>query len=64
MVKSKTKLTNEIVKFKSSDKEHHQKPDNEDLANCCTPVFSNFRKCKLWKDIIVKKFTCSQITIL
>ena len=35
----KAKIPNEIIKFKSSDKEHHQKPDLDDLANCCSPVF-------------------------
>ena len=59
MVKQNQKLPNEIVKFKSSDKEHHQKPDYEDLANCCTPVFCvisgnvNCGKTSLLKNLLV-----------
>ena len=61
MVKQKQKLPNEIVKFKSSDKEHHQKSDYEDLANCCTPVFCvisgnvNCGKTSLLKNLLVHK---------
>ena len=61
MVKQNQKLPNEIVKFKSSDKEHHQKPDYEDLANCCTPVFCvisgnvNCGKTSLLKNLLVHK---------
>ena len=33
------KLPKKIIQFKSSDKDHHQQPDMNDLANCCSPVF-------------------------
>ena len=33
------KLPNKLLQFKSSDKEWHQQPDMQDLANCCSPVF-------------------------
>ena len=35
----KSELPKKLLHFKSSDKENHQLPDYEDLANCCTPVF-------------------------
>ena len=60
MVKTK-KLHNETIQFKSSDKEHHQKPDMTDLANCCSPVFSiiagnvNCGKTSLLKNLLVHK---------
>jgi len=61
MVRLKQKLPNEIIRFKSSDKEHHQKPDCEDLANCCSPVFCiiagnvNCGKTSLLKNLLVHK---------
>ena len=57
----KSKLPNEIIKFKSSDKDHHQKPDYEDLANCCSPTFSviagntNCGKTSLLKNLLIHK---------
>ena len=32
-------LPNTMIRFKSSDKEHHQEPDYKDLG-CCSPVFA------------------------
>lgn len=60
MVKQ-NKLPNKIIQFKSSDKEHHQKPDLDDLANCCSPVFCiiagnvNCGKTSLLKNLLVHK---------
>ena len=60
MVKNK-KLPNEIIRFKSSDKEWHQQPDMNDLANCCSPVFGiitgnvNCGKSSLVKNILCHK---------
>ena len=59
MVKQ-NKLPNKIIQFKSSDKEHH-KPDLDDLANCCSPVFCiiagnvNCGKTWLLKNLLVHK---------
>ena len=36
----KTELPQELIFFKSSDKDHHQQPDYTDLCNCCSPVFA------------------------
>ena len=60
MVKQE-KLPKELIRFKSSDKEHHQKPDLDDLANCCSPVFCviagnvNCGKTSLLKNLLVHK---------
>ena len=35
----KENLPNKLLFFKSSDKDHHQRPDMNDLGNCCSPVF-------------------------
>ena len=57
----KIKLPNKIIKFQSSDKEHHQTPDMNDLANCCSPVFCviagnvNCGKTSLLKNLLVNK---------
>ena len=53
-----SKLPKKIIHFKSSDKDHHQAPDMNDLANCCSPVFCviagnvNCGKTSLLKKII------------
>jgi ABC-type cobalamin/Fe3+-siderophores transport system ATPase subunit len=58
---SKNKLPNQLIKFKSSDKNWHQEPDYEDLANCCSPVFCiitgnvNCGKSSLLKNLLVHK---------
>ena len=60
MTKNK-KLPNEIIRFKSSDKDHHQTPDYEDLANCCSPCFCiiagnvNCGKTSLLKNLLIHK---------
>lgn len=57
----KNKIPNQIIHFKSSDKDHHQEPDMNDLANCCTPVFcaiagnTNCGKTSLLKNLLVHK---------
>jgi len=57
----KTKLPNEIIRFKSSDKDHHQQPSYTDLGNCCSPVFCiiagnvNVGKTSLLKNLLVHK---------
>ena len=33
------KIPKKLIYFKSSDKDAHQTPDYNDLANCCSPVF-------------------------
>ena len=54
-------LPKKLIFFKSSDKEHHQKPDMNDLANCCSPVFCviagnvNCGKTSLLKNLLVHK---------
>ena len=54
-------LPNKLIRFKSSDKDHHQVPDMKDLANCCSPVFCiiagnvNCGKTSLVKNILVHK---------
>jgi len=57
----KSELPKQIIHFKSSDKDNHQTPDYEDLANCCTPVFCiitnsvNCGKTSLMKNLLVHK---------
>ena len=57
-----SKLPQKIIQFKSSDKEHHQQPDMNDLANCCSPVFFciisgnvNCGKSSLLKNLLIHK---------
>ena len=56
-----SKLPQKIIQFKSSDKEHHQVSDMNDLANCCSPVFCiisgnvNCGKSSLLKNLLVHK---------
>ena len=56
-------LPNTMIRFKSSDKEHHQKPDMNDLGNCCSSVFCiisgnvNCGKTSLMKNLLVHKKT-------
>ena len=56
-----SKLPKKLVHFKSSDKDHHQEPDMNDFANCCTPVFCiisgnvNCGKTSLLKNLLVHK---------
>ena len=55
------KLPKKIIQFKSSDKDHHQVCDLNDLANCCSPVFCiisgnvNCGKTSLLKNLLVHK---------
>ena len=64
MGKINKKLPNEIIRFKSSDKEHHQLPDYNDLANRCSPCFSilagnvNCGKTSLLKNLLIHKMPC------
>ena len=54
-------LPNKLIRFKSSDKDHHQQPDMKDLANCCSPTFCiitgnvNCGKSALLKNILCHK---------
>jgi hypothetical protein len=56
-----SKLPKQLIRFKSSDKDHHQQPDMVDLANCCSPVFCiisgnvNCGKTSLLKNLLVHK---------
>ena len=58
---SKSDLPKKLLHFKSSDKQHHQQPDYEDLGNCCSPVFCmitnnvNCGKSSLMKNLLVHK---------
>ena len=55
------KLPHKLIQFKSSDKDFHQVPDMNDLANCCSPVFCviagncNCGKTSLLKNLLVHK---------
>ena len=55
------KLPNQLIRFKSSDKDFHEQPDMNDLANCCSPVFCviagnvNCGKTSLLKNLLVHK---------
>ena len=57
----KENIPNKLLVFKSSDKDHHQEPDMNDLGNCCSPVFCiisgnvNCGKRSLLKNLIVHK---------
>ena len=57
----KEHLPKKLLFFKSSDKDHHQQPDMNDLGNCCSPVFCvltgdvNCGKTLLLKNLIVHK---------
>ena len=57
----KENIPNKLLFFKSSDKDHHQEPDMNDLGNCCSPVFCiisgnvNCGKSSLLKNLIVHK---------
>ena len=61
MKKSKVNLPQKLIHFKSSDKSHHQEPDYNDLANCCSPTFClitnnvNCGKSSLMKNLLVHK---------
>ena len=56
-------IPKKIIHFKSSDKEWHQEPDYENLANCTSPVFCviagnvNCGKTSLLKNILIHKKT-------
>ena len=56
-----SKIPNKLIRFKSSDKSHHQQPDYNDLANCCSPVFCiisgnvNCGKSSLLKNLLIHK---------
>ena len=56
-----SKLPNKLIKFKSSEKSFHEKPDMNDLANCCSPVFCliaggvNCGKSSLLKNLLCHK---------
>ena len=56
-----SKLPQKLIKFKSSDKDHHQAPDMKDLANCCSCVACiiagnvNCGKTSLLKILLVHK---------
>ena len=56
-----SKLPQKLIKFKSSDKDHHQAPDMKDLANCCSFVACiiagnvNCGKTSLLKNLLVHK---------
>ena len=59
------KLPKKIIQFKSSDKSHHQQPDMNDLANCCSPVFLYYQwKCKLRENKFIKEPISSQKSAL
>ena len=57
----KDNIPKKLMFFKSSDKEHHQQPDMQDLGNCCSPVFCiisgnvNCGKTSLLKNLLVHK---------
>ena len=57
----KNKIPKQILHFKSSDKDWHQKPDMNDLGNCCSPVFCiisgnvNCGKSSLMKNLLIHK---------
>ena len=57
----KENIPKKLVFFKSSDKDHHEQPDMNDLGNCCSPVFCiisgnvNCGKSSLMKNLIVHK---------
>ena len=54
-------IPKKLIRFKSSDKDHHQLPDMKDLANCCSPVFCiisgnvNCGKTSLLKNLLIHK---------
>ena len=59
--RSKNEIPNQIIQFKSSDKDHHQKPNMDDFADCCSPVFAiitenvNCGKTSLLKNLLIHK---------
>ena len=63
-------LPNTMIRFKSSDKEHHQKPDYKDLGNCCSPVFAmitnnvNCGKSSLCKNLLIRKSPCYERIVI
>ena len=54
-------LPKKLIFLKSSDKDHHQLPDMNDFANCCSPVFCiiagnvNCGKSSLMKNLLIHK---------
>ena len=54
-----SKLPKKLIQFKSSDKENHQKPDYENLANCCSCVLCIIAgNVNCGKTSLLKKITC------
>ena len=56
-----SKIPKKIIQFKSSDKDHHQVVDMNDLANCCSSVFCviagnvNCGKSSIVKNLLIHK---------
>jgi len=64
------KLPKTLIRFKSSDKDHHQEPDYKNLANCCSPVFCvitnnvNCGKSSLCKNLLIQKSPCYERIVI
>ena len=60
-MKKSVNIPQKLIHFKSSDKDTHQAPYYNDLANCCSPVFClitnnvNCGKSSLMKNLLVNK---------
>ena len=65
---SKQQLPNKIINFNSADKDFHQKPDENDIANCPSHAILfgnvNVEKTRIMKNILCYKSPVYEIIVI